>query len=90
MGVARRNERVQRHTFRVEDVTCYRCEDRIRAALAALPGVRRIDLTARAGYAMVTIEAPTALARSQIDRAVEVAAEGTNHHYRVTWRGPGE
>lgn len=59
--------------LRVDGMTCHRCADRVRDALAGVPGVAgaRVDLDG--GLAWVTLEAPRAAVTNDLMKAVEQA-----------------
>lgn len=65
----------------VEDVTCPRCSQRLRAALAALPGVVATVVTWPAGQAWV--RHTDQITSAHLTQAIAAASVGTRHHYRV-------
>lgn len=75
-----------RYEFRVEDVTCEKCEARVRAALEELPGAQQIELLRTPqDEAVVVFETNQAIERQTIERAIEQQSAGTTHHYQVHW-----
>jgi copper chaperone CopZ len=65
----------------IDDVTCPRCSERLRAALAALPGVVVADVSWPAGQAWVPHTGE--VTSEQLTQAIAAASVGTRHHYRV-------
>ncbi|HYA98637.1 MAG TPA: heavy-metal-associated domain-containing protein [Ktedonobacteraceae bacterium] len=74
------------HHFHVEDVTCEKCDARVRNALLALPGAQQVEYVrtpqdeAEVVFTTTEIVSPT-----QIEEAIEQQSAGTTHHYRVRW-----
>ena len=75
-----------RYEFTVQDVTCEKCEARVRDAVQELPGAQRIDLVRTPkDEAQVVFESAGEFATSSIERAIEARSAGTEHTYRVRW-----
>jgi copper chaperone CopZ len=78
------------YNFRVEDVTCEKCDVRIREALASLPGILRFDyVRTPENEAEVTLVSSENLAPQLIEECIEQKSVGTTHHYRVLWKKEG-
>ncbi len=74
------------HRFHVEDVTCEKCDARIRNALLALPGAQQIDLVRTPqDEAAVIFTTDEPLPPQQIEAAITQQSIGTTHHYQVRW-----
>jgi copper chaperone CopZ len=74
------------YAFRVEDVTCEKCDARIKNALAALPGVQTIDyVRTPENEAQVRCVSTEALSSQQIEESIVQQSAGTTHQYRVRW-----
>jgi copper chaperone CopZ len=72
--------------FAVQDVTCEKCDARIREAVEGLPGAARIELVRTPeNAARVAFERDEAIAADVIERAIEAKSSGTEHDYRVRW-----
>jgi copper chaperone CopZ len=77
------------HKFYVEDVTCERCDVRVRNALMALPGAQVVELVRTPqNEAAVLFTTTEVLAPEQIEAAIVQQSIGTTHHYRVRWDAP--
>jgi len=74
------------HHFHVEDVTCEKCDARVRNALLALPGAQQVELVRTPqDEAEVVFTTTEVIAPTQIEEAIEQQSVGTTHHYRVRW-----
>ena len=74
------------YNFHVEDVTCEKCDARIKEALAALPGAQIIDYARTPeDEALVHFVASEALSTQQIEEAIAQKSVGTTHQYHVRW-----
>ena len=74
------------HKFLVEDVTCEKCDARIRNALTALPGTEQVELVRTANNeADVIFTTSEQLSPEQIETAITQQSTGTSHHYQVRW-----
>jgi copper chaperone CopZ len=74
------------HRFHVEDVTCEKCDARVRNALLALPGAQHVDLVRTPqNEAAVVFTTTELLALQQIEVAITEQSTGTTHHYQVRW-----
>ncbi len=69
----------------IEDVTCAWCSERLEAALRRINGVVAATVEWPSGRARVRHEESVAI--DELVRAVEAAAQGTQHHYRVLQAG---
>jgi copper chaperone CopZ len=77
---------MRRCEFAVRDVTCERCEARIREALEALPGALAVDMVRIPDdQAYVSFESAGPIDPATIERAIEQQSAGTEHDYRVRW-----
>lgn len=77
---------IHQYTFRVEDVTCEKCEVRIREALEGLPGAQQIELVRTPqDEAEVVFAANEAITPETIENVIERKSVGTTHHYHVRW-----
>ncbi len=74
------------YNFRVEDVTCEKCDIRIREALEGLPGAQHIEMvrTPR-DEAEVVLQTSEIIAPELIEEVIAGKSSGTTHHYRVLW-----
>ena len=75
--------------FEVEEAGCESCGKLIAAALGNVGTVESIEIDEDADLAKVVL---TAAERSEVDRALERAADGAGHAYRVragSWRDLG-
>ena len=74
------------YAFHVEDVTCEKCDARIKDALIALPGVQAIDyVRTPENEAQVRCMSTEALSSQQIEESIAQKSAGTTHQYRVRW-----
>jgi copper chaperone CopZ len=74
------------YTFRVEDVTCEKCDARIHAALASLPGAQHIEyVRTPSDEAEITFVSSEDVPRHVIEEAIAAKSTGTTHTYRVHW-----
>jgi copper chaperone CopZ len=74
------------YNFHVEDVTCEKCDTRIKEALAALPGAQIIDyVRTPEDEARVHFVASEALSGRQIEETIAQKSVGTTHQYHVRW-----
>ncbi len=74
---------MRRYEFAVQDVTCEKCDARIRETVEGLPGAARIELVRTPeNEARVAFEA---IAADVIERAIEAKSVGTEHDYWVRW-----
>jgi copper chaperone CopZ len=74
------------HQFHVEDVTCEKCDARVRNALLALPGAQAVELVRTPqDEAAVLFTTTEVLDPEQIETAITHQSIGTTHHYRVRW-----
>ncbi len=74
------------YAFCVEDVTCEKCDARIKNALVALPGVQTIDyVRTPENEAWVRCVSTEALSSQQIEESITQQSAGTTHQYRVRW-----
>ena len=74
------------HSFRVEDVTCEKCDIRIREALESLPGVQHIEMVRTpSDEAEVVLQSSQIIAPELIEERIAQKPAGTTHHYRVLW-----
>ncbi len=74
------------YNFHVEDVTCEKCDARIKEALAALPGAQIIDyVRTPEDEAKVHFVAREALSTQQIEETIAQKSAGTTHQYQVRW-----
>jgi copper chaperone CopZ len=74
------------YNFHVEDVTCEKCDARIKDALAALPGVQSINyVRTPENEAKVLFMSNDALSSQQIEESIAQKSIGTTHQYRVRW-----
>jgi copper chaperone CopZ len=74
------------YNFHVEDVTCEKCDARIKEALAALPGAQIIDyVRTPEDEAKVHFVASEALSTRQIEEIIAQKSLGTTHQYQVRW-----
>ncbi|EFH85896.1 heavy-metal-associated domain-containing protein [Ktedonobacter racemifer] len=72
--------------FQVEDVTCEKCDARIRQALLALPGTQQVELTrTQDNEATVILTTAEDLPTTHIETAIEQQSAGTSHQYKVRW-----
>ncbi|HEY4025202.1 MAG TPA: heavy-metal-associated domain-containing protein [Candidatus Dormibacteraeota bacterium] len=77
---------MRRYEFAVQDVTCGRCEARIREALESLPGAMAVDLVRiPENQACISFESAIPVDAATIERAIEQKSVGTEHHYKVLW-----
>jgi copper chaperone CopZ len=77
---------MHRYDFAVTDVTCEKCDARIREAVEELPGAVQIELVRTpANAALVSFESDEEIAAAVIERAIEARSAGTEHDYRVRW-----
>ena len=77
------------YRFSVEDVTCEKCDARVRSALLAFPGALQVDLERTPqNEATVVFTTNEAVAPEQIETAIVQQSEGTTHHYQVRWDNP--
>lgn len=74
------------HHFHVEDVTCEKCDARVRNALLALPGAQQVELVRTPqDEAEVVFTTTEILSPTQIEAAIVQQSVGTTHQYRVRW-----
>ncbi|TMC19767.1 MAG: heavy-metal-associated domain-containing protein [Chloroflexi bacterium] len=74
------------HYFAVEDVTCEKCDARIRNALLTLPGALHVELVRTPqNIADVLLTTTEALSLEQIETVITQQSVGTTHNYRVRW-----
>ena len=74
------------YNFLVEDVTCEKCDARMREALTGLPGTLAVQLTRTPqDQAEVTLTTSEAIEPQIIEQAVEQKSAGTTHQYHVRW-----
>ena len=72
--------------FLVEDVTCEKCDARVRSALLSLPGAEQVELTrVLHDKAAVVLTSREAIPAAQIEDAIARQSAGTDHHYQVRW-----
>jgi len=77
---------MHRYEFAVQDVTCEKCDARIREAVEGLPGAVQIELVRTPeDEARVSFESDEEIAADVIERAIEARSTGTEHDYRVRW-----
>ena len=77
---------MQRYEFTVEDVTCEKCDARIRDAVEGLPGAKLVRyVRTPADEALVSFEADETIGADVIEQAIEAKSAGTEHDYRVRW-----
>jgi copper chaperone CopZ len=77
---------MHRYEFAVRDVTCEKCDVRIREAVEGLPGAGRIEFVRTPeDEAHVSFESDQAIAAEAIEQAIEAKSVGTEHDYRVRW-----
>jgi copper chaperone CopZ len=76
----------QSYHFHVEDVTCEKCDARIRNALLALPGAQQVLLERTPeDEAVVVFTTHEELSPEQIETAITEQSKGTSHLYQVRW-----
>jgi len=74
------------YNFRIEDVTCEKCDARLREALTALPGTQLVNyVRTPEDEAEVKLIAQEALSSQLIEETVAGKSVGTTHQYRVRW-----
>jgi copper chaperone CopZ len=74
------------YEFHILDVTCEKCEVRLKAALGDLTGVEDVKLVRTPeDEADVILTAGESLVSALIEQVVEAASAGTDHDYRVRW-----
>lgn len=74
------------YDFHVEDVTCEKCDARIKEALASLPGAQIIDyIRTPEDEAKIHFVASEALSARQIEETIAQKSAGTTHQYQVRW-----
>jgi copper chaperone CopZ len=74
------------YVFHVEDVTCEKCEARIREALENLPGSADVKLVRTPqDEAEVQFAASQEISLPLIEQAIMEKSAGTTHTYRVRW-----
>lgn len=74
------------YLFYVEDVTCEKCEARIREALEGLPDSQQVDLTRTPqDEARVVFMARQEVPHTTIEQLIAQKSAGTTHQYRVRW-----
>ncbi|GHO84779.1 heavy-metal-associated domain-containing protein [Dictyobacter formicarum] len=72
--------------FLVEDVTCEKCDARVRSALLSLPGAEQVELTrVPRDRAAVVLTSSEVIPAAQIESAIVQQSAGTDHHYQVVW-----
>ena len=77
---------MNRYEFAVVDVTCEKCDARIRDAVAELPGATRIEYRRTPDdEASVSFESDETIGPDVIERAIAAKSAGTEHDYRVRW-----
>jgi copper chaperone CopZ len=77
---------MQRYEFTVVDVTCEKCDARIREAVESLPGAVAVQLLRTpVDEATVSFESADPIAAETIEQAIEAKSAGTEHDYRVRW-----
>jgi copper chaperone CopZ len=77
---------MQRYEFAVLDVTCEKCDARVREAVEGLPGAVRVEVVRTPhDEAQVAFESEEAIASDLIVRVIEAQSAGTEHDYRVRW-----
>ena len=78
-------DEVYRYNCLVTDVTCVRCEERIRQALLAVPGIIAVEVERdgerRAAEVRAWVQA--VVPSVSLKRAIEEASVGTRHRYQV-------
>ncbi|GCE21110.1 heavy-metal-associated domain-containing protein [Dictyobacter kobayashii] len=75
----------QQH-FLVEDVTCEKCDARIRSALESLPGTEQVELTRTPhDEASVVLTTSKPIPPELIETAIIGQSVGTTHNYQVRW-----
>lgn len=79
--------------FAVENAGCESCAERVRAALAPLAAVERIDVDEAADRATVRVSADDGVDQAAVNAALADASEGSGgHDYRIaagTWSQRG-
>jgi copper chaperone CopZ len=79
---------MHRYEFAVVDVTCEKCDARIREAVEELPGAIRVEYRRTPDdEGHVSFESDETIAADVIERAIEAKSAGTEHDYRVRWAG---
>ncbi len=74
------------YDFHVEDVTCEKCDARIKEALASLPGAQIIDyIRTPEDEAKIHFVTSEALSADQIEETIAQKSAGTSHQYQVRW-----
>ncbi|HLZ58644.1 MAG TPA: heavy-metal-associated domain-containing protein [Ktedonosporobacter sp.] len=74
------------YEFHVQDVTCEKCEVRIREALESLPGAEQIELVRTPqDEAEVVFRSRQTIEPHTIESVIEQKSQGTTHHYQVRW-----
>jgi copper chaperone CopZ len=74
------------YNFRIEDVTCEKCDQRIQEALACLPGTQQIDyVRTPRNEAEVVLITNDSLSSELIEEAIAQKSVGTTHQYHVRW-----
>ena len=77
---------MRRYEFTVVDVTCEKCDARIRDAVEGLPGAAAVEVVRTPDdVALVAFESAEEIATATIERAIESKSAGTEHDYRVRW-----
>jgi copper chaperone CopZ len=77
---------MRRYEFTVVDVTCEKCDARIREAVEDLPGAAAVRLIRTPDdVALVSFESAEEVPTATIERAIESKSAGTEHDYRVRW-----
>jgi copper chaperone CopZ len=77
---------MHQYEFAVRDVTCEKCDARIREAVEGLPGAVQVELVRTPeNEALVSFESDQEIAPTLIERAIEARSAGTEHDYRVRW-----
>jgi copper chaperone CopZ len=77
---------MHRYEFAVQDVTCEKCDARIREAVEGLPGATAIEYVRTPDdEARVSFQSDEMIGADVIERAIEAKSTGTEHDYRVRW-----
>jgi hypothetical protein len=74
------------YNFHVEDVTCEKCDVRVREALTGLPCALEVQLVRTPqDEAQVVLTASEAIPHPLIEQTIAQKSVGTTHQYRVRW-----
>ena len=74
------------YNFHVEDVTCEKCDARVREALTELPGALEVQLVRTPqDEAQVVLTSSEVIPHPLIEQVIVQKSVGTTHQYRVRW-----